>query len=292
MTQFTPGIDVSIYQGNINWPAVAAAGIKYAVIRASVGDYYTDANYRRNFDGARAAGIPVVSAYHVTRPNRPFAAQMARLWAALGSDRPTAPLTIDAEVADGMSPSHITNYQKDTAITIESETGKKPVFYTAPWFWDPNVIRNVWAREYPLHQARYASTPLPLPLDWSSWLLWQYSSSGRINGIPERVDLNWFAGSEADLVAWAGGEVYEPPTVISSLSMEVAVGTLIVRAGPGRGYAELRRVHAGDPIFVQDVVPATLGGYPCVWGKIQTGPDAWCCLTVGSERYTVPAYED
>ena len=64
MASYTPGIDVSRYEGEIDWKQVAAAGYRFAVIRATVGNYYTDPRLYSNWAAAKEVGL-LVSAYHV-----------------------------------------------------------------------------------------------------------------------------------------------------------------------------------------------------------------------------------
>lgn len=79
-----PGIDVSTYQGEINWKRVVAAGYRFASIRATLGNDRTDSRFYANWKGARDAGL-LVSAYHVVKPYQPSDLPL-RIVAALPSD--------------------------------------------------------------------------------------------------------------------------------------------------------------------------------------------------------------
>jgi hypothetical protein len=93
----TPGIDVSRWQGDIQWEKVASAGYRFAVIRATVGETYTDPRFDANWAGARDAGL-LVSAYHVLKPEHPADSQVARLFETLGDRRADLPLVLDIEL--------------------------------------------------------------------------------------------------------------------------------------------------------------------------------------------------
>ncbi len=81
------GIDVSRWQGVVQWEQVAAAGHRYAIVRATIGDSYTDPRFFANWDGARDAGL-LVSAYHVIAPKVSAEVQMAAFFNVL-DDRPS-----------------------------------------------------------------------------------------------------------------------------------------------------------------------------------------------------------
>ena len=70
-----PGIDVSRYQGTVNWKAVADAGFRFAVVRATIWNVKVDETFETNWTGARNAGL-LVSAYHVLKADVPAAAQI------------------------------------------------------------------------------------------------------------------------------------------------------------------------------------------------------------------------
>lgn len=80
------GVDVSWYQGQINWNQVYAAGKRFAIIRATLGYTYTDPNYAANAAGARNAGV-AVGAYHVFKPSQDALTQAAHFYSVVGKLR-------------------------------------------------------------------------------------------------------------------------------------------------------------------------------------------------------------
>ena len=80
---YTPGVDVSRYEGVVDWKKVAAAGYRFAIIRATLGRRsYTDPTFNTNWTGAKAAGL-LVSAYHVVVATNYANKQIDRFFSAL-----------------------------------------------------------------------------------------------------------------------------------------------------------------------------------------------------------------
>ncbi len=200
------GIDVSRWQGEVDWRQVSNAEYRFAVIRATAGDYYTDPRFNENWRAARDAGL-LVSAYHVVKPRQTAASQMKRFLTVLEEETADLPLVLDVELADDQPPEIITEVVRDCANIIESTTGRKPIIYTASWFWDSNVLpSNDWA-SYDLWITNYGTGTPALPRDWSTWRFWQYSDKGTVAGISSQyTDLNWFNGSYEDLLNYARQE--------------------------------------------------------------------------------------
>lgn len=94
----TPGIDVSRYQGSINWTSVRTAGIQFAYIKATEGVSYRDPNFGANYVGAYHAGV-IRGAYHFALPNRSSGAVQANYLASNGgawsADSRTLPAALD-----------------------------------------------------------------------------------------------------------------------------------------------------------------------------------------------------
>ncbi|MBS3783587.1 MAG: glycoside hydrolase family 25 protein, partial [Anaerolineae bacterium] len=198
----TPGIDVSRWQGEISWGQVAAAGYRFAAIRATLGNYYTDYRFYVNWDGAREAGL-LVTAYHVVAPERPADSQMERFFDTLDGRSPDLPLVLDVELSRGVSPEDVAASVKVCADVIEEQEGRKPVIYTARWFWDHSVLDAPHWPDYDLWVANYGVEAPSLPGAWDNWTLWQYSDHGNVPGIGGATDLDWFNGSYDELIVYA-----------------------------------------------------------------------------------------
>lgn len=206
-----PGIDVSRWQGPIDWQAVKSAGIAFASIRATIGDFYTDDRFAQNWQGARAAGI-FRTAYHVLRPENDAVAQIDHFATVVGESG-DLPFVLDVEITGDQPDSVIRARTLECLQQIEARFGRKPLVYTADWFWTPHIGAQPWVADYDLWVAHYywPTVPTPkIPAGWMSWRIWQHSNRGQVAGVPARVDLDFFGGTMEDLIAYAGGDTSPP----------------------------------------------------------------------------------
>lgn len=204
MTIKIPGIDVSRWQGEINWKSVATAGDRFAVIRASVGDQYTDPRFLINWNGAKDAGL-LVSAYHVLKPTLSAESQMNHLRNTLGDRKSDLPLVLDIELHDGLAPADVTACIRECLKMVRRIDERKPIIYTAKWFWNNYVLPSSEWSQYDLWVANYDVSAPALPVGWNEWKFWQYSQEGKVPGIGAKTDLNWFAGTYDELLQYARG---------------------------------------------------------------------------------------
>lgn len=276
---------MSRWQGEIDWPRVAAGGYRFAIIRSSVGNYYTDPRFYENWRGALDAGL-LVSAYHVVKPNQSAESQVARLFEALEGRKPSLPLVIDVEVADGQTKETITNVVRECGQRIQQQEGRRPIIYTGKWFWDPNLFHSSEWAQFDLWIAHYGVQSPTLPPDWTNWRFWQYSESGSVDGVSSRhTDLNWFNGTYDELLSYAGKTPPQPDdestqdltTPSKRLQARVISAFLRVRSGPGVQYDQVGELRSGD------VVEITAIDGKEVWVSI--GPGKWVAIVYSGERY-------
>lgn len=186
------GIDVSVYQGDIDFSAVKRSGIGAVYIRAGAGNSYTDGSFEQNYRNAGAAGLKIGFYYYVTAMNEEEAAAQAEKFAALikGKNYEMRP-AMDYESFSGLGREAVNNIGIAFLKEIERLTGVRPAVYS-----DSYRTRNLWdARfgKYPLWVADYdgGENPPDSPI-WRAWAGFQYSDRGRIVGIPDYVDLDYF----------------------------------------------------------------------------------------------------
>ena len=194
-----PGIDVSDHQGQVNWPAVAEAGIKFAFTKATEGATFVANTFAENWVAMQAAGI-VRGAYHFFRPFRDPEAQARNLLQTAQLGLGDLPAVLDIEVRDGVDPGTIIDRMKDWLDIVEAGTGRKPLVYTSPGFWQ--TLGSPRFSDYPLWIAHHGRNWPTIPRGWTTFAFWQYSSSGELAGITGRVDLDVFNGSPDDLEAF------------------------------------------------------------------------------------------
>jgi lysozyme len=271
-----PGIDVSRWQGEIDWARVAVAGYRFAVIRATVGNYYTDPRFYVNWEGAWHADL-LLSAYHVVAPEIPADSQVERFFEVLSGRSSDFPLVLDVELSRDVGPEGITASIVECADLVEREDGRKPIIYTARWFWDNNVLEMVDWSDYDLWVAHYGVDSPALPAGWDRWRLWQYSDHGQVPGIGPATDLNWFSGSYDDLLAYVSVETEGDHIPLAELQARVTVESLNVRSGPGMNYGCVGNLSEGDVVNV-----VSLAGED-IW--IQIEPGRWAPFRSQGKRY-------
>ena len=173
-----PGIDVSRYQGVVNWRAVADAGFKFAVVRATLWDVKLDETFETNWNGARANGL-LVSAYNVIKPDVPAAAQIDFFAQALIGHQWDLPPVLDIERDDKQTPLQITQCVRESLRLSAQRFGRKPIVYTAKWFWNKFVLPSSDWAQYDLWVASYGAAEIVLPDAWPTWKIWQYTGNAK-----------------------------------------------------------------------------------------------------------------
>lgn len=200
------GIDVSKWQGRIDWTAVRAANTKFAFIKATEGADHLDERFHENWTGAKRAGV-ARGAYHFVYWCRPASQQMAWFKRNVPSDPDALPPVLDVEW-NGHSRTCPKRVPREIALAqvkqmlreMEDHTGKRPIIYT-----DINFHRDVLAgelEEYPHWLRSVAAEPHERYAN-RRWAIWQYTSTGRVPGVQGDVDRNAFYGSSLDWAKFA-----------------------------------------------------------------------------------------
>jgi GH25 family lysozyme M1 (1,4-beta-N-acetylmuramidase) len=219
MPSYTPGIDVSHWQAQIDWPAVHAAGQIFAFIKASEGSSYADPAFATNWPAAKAAGL-IRGAYHFFRPLQDAKKQADLFLRTVQQEPGDMPPTLDLEVSDNLKPATYISRVEIWIKAVEEHTGLKTILYSSPYFLNtffqiPAGGPPLWARDHPLWIANYrgsGATQPTMPTGWNSWTFWQYSASGSVNGIHGNVDTDWYQGTAEQLSLWVGNPVPNPVT--------------------------------------------------------------------------------
>lgn len=203
------GIDVSSYQGSINWSSVKAAGISFAYIRATEGTTFQDSDFSANYLHAYNAKV-IRGAYHFAQPSSSSGSTQAAYFAAHGgawsADNLTLPGMLDLEGGCyGMSASAMDSWILSFYNTYKSKTGRDVVIYTSPNWWD--TCTNDWSgmsTRSPLYIADWTTASNPIvPAGFPYATLWQYTDNGSVSGISGAVDRDRFNGDSARLLALA-----------------------------------------------------------------------------------------
>jgi lysozyme len=240
LTDVVHGIDVSYYQGNIDWAAVAGGGYQFAIARINHGDFM-DPEFDANWAGIKSAGM-MRGAYQYFDPGGDVAWQAQVVIDKLGKIAPgDLPAVIDVESTDGLPPAQVAQAVAEWLALVEEGTGKRPIIYTGKYFWQDNVGSSEFA-DYPLWHAQYPNACQPpaapppecgcanIADQWPDVFVWQYSSSGSVPGISGNVDLNVFNGTWEELVGFASQGGYGAQLV----SVDVPATVLRGEAFTGR----------------------------------------------------------
>ncbi len=200
-----PGLDVSSNQRNVNWPAVARAGARFAYVKATEGGSYRNPYFAQQYVGSYRAGL-IRGAYHFALPNRSGGAAQAAFFATHGGawskDGKTLPGALDIEynpyrggTCYGLSRSAMVGWIRAFIAEYHARTGRWAVIYTTTDWWR-NCTGNYagFARNSPLWIARYAGSVGTLPAGWSTYSFWQWADRGTFPG-----DQNVWNGSLARL---------------------------------------------------------------------------------------------
>ena len=184
------GLDVSKYQGTVDFDKVKAAGISYVFVRATDGITYQDPDFKSNFAAARTAGL-VVGAYHFYETDDDPTAQLKNFTDVVTLQPGDLPPVVDIEKLHDNDQSDLTSNLKTYLEGLESHYGVKPIIYTGLNF--ANEYITVFG-DYPLWLAEYEVDQLTLPKGWSDWTFWQWSQTGTVDGITGAVDSDRFNG--------------------------------------------------------------------------------------------------
>jgi len=239
----TFGIDVSKWQGSIDYHQCFQDGVKFAAMRCTVGDYYTDVRFAENWEGFGAAGI-LRTPYIVVAPAWSAEWNYKRVSAqahwddfmkVFGDREPELPIALDCELSRNQSPAYISDLIDELIWMIEGQFNRMPIIYTRGNWWNENTVPRSSFGECDLWIARYNTAiehpwednDIYRPRDWEDWTFWQYSEEGSIEGVPNaHVDLDWYNGTLEHLLEYSELEPVppdpDPPPVDPELEQRVA----------------------------------------------------------------------
>jgi len=201
------GLDVSRWQGPIDWHTAKASGVSFAFIKATEGGDFTDPMFDEHRSGAQAAGVPW-GAYHYYYFCRP-AAEQARWFIEHVPKGADLPHVLDME----WTPHSKTCTLRPDGQTIRAEAqkflnilerhyGRRPIVYTTVDFYhDTHVGRlpktEFWLRSVAGHPREVYPNAI--------WRFWQYTGTGLVPGVQGKVDINVFNGPPENWAFWQGG---------------------------------------------------------------------------------------
>jgi lysozyme len=200
------GVDVSRWQGDIDWKELRSHGANFAYIKATDGGDHLDPMFHKNWRGAADAGIKR-GAYHFFYWCRTAAEQAEWFIRNVPKEKGALPPVIDVEWNHQSSckvrppRSDILDKIRVFSQRLERHYGQRPIIYTAPDFYEDNLQgaftdHPFWLRAVAEHPSRV--------YPGRDWVFWQYSGSGLSGGVDGKIDLNVFHGDEATWWRWVG----------------------------------------------------------------------------------------
>lgn len=260
------GIDVSSYQGNVNWASAYSDGVRFAIVKASEGSGYTNPYFSSQINGATDANI-VAGAYDFADFNTVSATTEANHFLSVAGNyvrqgyiRPT----LDMEGSTSMTKTQVSNYVKTWADTVWNAKSVHTVVYASQSFaasyFDASVTSipsQFWIAHYNGANLYTGSPGSTTP--FSTWTFWQVSSTGAIAGVSGNVDLDTYNGdingliSDSGAVASAGAKFNSGDRIkVNSASGQKAWNTY---ASDGTYVTEpngkLGTVQSSTPVFIR-----------------------------------------
>lgn len=182
-----PGIDVSNWQGKVDWAGQWGAGKRFAYVKATEGTTYTSPSFSHQYTGSYNAGF-LRGAYHFALPDSSSGATQANHFVDNGggwsADGKTLPGALDMEwnpygaTCFGKSQTQMVSWINSFLNQYKARTGRYPVIYTNTNWWTQCVGHDTsFAQKSPLWLARYSSTAGTPPTGWSTYSFWQYSDT-------------------------------------------------------------------------------------------------------------------
>jgi lysozyme len=230
------GIDVSHWNGKMDFAKAKAAGISFVYIKAN--QLSADASFATYWAGAKMAGL-LRGAYHFLDWTTSEMDQARLFVNLLKSDPGELPPVCDFESPYNVPVKSIATTKLHNFLDyVEKNTGKVPMIYVSYYYMIEHTDCNASFLHYPVWLAWYSpENVIKPPPPWMKWTFWQYTSSGigsTYGSDSDAMDLNWYNGTEDELRTWAGVSTTVPvtvPVVIPSNTYETNTA-VNVRSGP------------------------------------------------------------
>ena len=226
MGPFLQGVDTSSGQGTVAWSSAKTAGVDWAVMKATQGNYDHDSAFPLNWAPAKAAGV-VRGAYHFFDPTLDGVTQANYFLAAMGPlDAEDLSPMLDVECPTGpdedclgfsggtgvIDAADFRTHLLDWLNAVEAATGRKPIIYTYVSFFagtgaagTGTNVNTTGLDAYPLWIADYSGTSCFIaPTPWTQAAIWQYDDNGTFSGISDEVDVDRMVGPIDELLGWPG----------------------------------------------------------------------------------------
>lgn len=204
------GVDVSRWQGEIDWSTLRSQGANFAFIKATDGGDHLDPMFRKNWRAAEAAGIKR-GAYHFFYWCRTGREQADWFIRNVPKEAGALPPVIDVEwnhqsrCKQKLSPKLVRDKMQAFMERVEAHYGQRPIIYATPDFYEDNLKGHF--KDYPFWLRSVAAHP-SVRYPNRDWVFWQYSGTGLSKGVTGEIDLNVFHGDQAAWHRWLARNVH------------------------------------------------------------------------------------
>ena len=183
------GIDVSHHQGKIEWGKVKKwknKKLDFVYIKATEGATYIDKTYKTNIKEAKENDF-LVGSYHYFRTTSSIENQFQNFIKTIDKSKQDLIPLIDVEEKTNWTNNEFHKNFKAFLNMVENYFGQKPMIYTVNSFYNLNLSGKY--KEYHFLIGRYGENA-PNMRDKTSWTIWQFSETGKVEGIPKYVDID------------------------------------------------------------------------------------------------------
>ena len=238
------GIDVSAHQGNINWDAVKASGIEFAIIRISYGQSAVDSKAIRNIEECIRVGMPFgvyVYSYALNVNNAINEANLVIKTLAPYKNKVKFPVIIDMEDADGYKTRHgmpsndtLVSICEKECLMFEDAGYYAAIYASKSWF--DTKLNSSRLNRFDKWMAWWYSQASS-KFDHNTYGLWQYTSSGKVNGISGNVDMNESFKDYPSIIGGGNPTPAQPSAPITNeptgSTLDLVVGVMNGKYGDG-----------------------------------------------------------
>lgn len=185
------GIDVSSWQGEIDFSQVKASGIEVVYIKSSEGFRSVDSYFEQNYANAKNAGLKVGFYHYVTARSVEDAVKQANFFVStISGKNPDCKLAMDFESFGSLGREEINQIALTFMQTVKNVSGKDVIIYSDEYNANSTFESNL--ATYPLWVAQYEVSEPTVREHWSNWAGWQYTDRGEVPGISSYVDRDKF----------------------------------------------------------------------------------------------------
>lgn len=263
------GIDVSSWQGEIDFSQVKASGIEVVYIKSSEGFRSVDSYFEQNYANAKNAGLKVGFYHYVTARSVEDAVRQANFFVStISGKNPDCKLAMDFESFGSLGREEINQIALTFMQTVKNVSGKDVIIYSDEYNANSTFESNL--ATYPLWVAQYEVSKPTVREHWSNWAGWQYTDRGEVPGISSYVDRDKFTNevflddtSEVPDVPTDKPDENEGYTTITirygdTLSeLAIEYNTTVERLVELNNIANPNLIYAGDTLIVPTSDPSS-----------------------------------